>query len=62
MFLMLFTFMLTTALYLGVAGWVAWRVMSHLRTDEAALKAFNENVLKHVLVPIFGKGDEEKKS
>jgi len=51
MAIVLFTFLLTTALY-GAGLFFAWRrVMEHLKENDEASRAFAE----HILVPLLGR-------
>ena len=56
LFLILFTFLVTTALF-GVLLWFACRrVVAHLQKHPAGRQAFTE----HILAPLFGRGADSK--
>lgn len=45
------TFLLTTALWIGLLAFALRRVVRHMQQNPDAVKALSE----HVLVPLFGK-------
>ncbi len=50
------TFILVTAIYLAVTGFLLYRVANHLRGNEEGTKA----VVKHVLIPLLGRARVEE--